>query len=557
MRYATTLFALAALLILFAAPALAQPVRVVVDGQTIAFDQPPVMAGGRVLVPLRGVFENLGATVVWDPATRSIRATRGDTSVLLTMGSRLATVNGQVTTLDTPAMIAGGRTLVPLRFVSEAMGADVEWRGATRTVLIRSEVAMEPPLSPSPPVSARPEIDTIVHTGASISAGQNLQVMATGTAGGTATFDVLGTGIRNVGMIEVSPGRYEGNITIPSGTVASNATLVVHLRKDGQEDVEQAATPLAIGTGGGTLTGIQVTPASGSTVYTTRPTIEVSVPSTLRAETVRLMLNGVDVTGQAQFLLPQVGLTGDRSVVRFTPGYNLLAGIQNVTFQGYDTSGNFLRQDWSFNVSGTATGTLIQSLTLSPDRPLGVGETLTASMQGQSGGTATLHIGPRSVAMVETGAGFYQGSYTVQGSDLASYPISVTLRMPDGRSDSRLANRTLGTSSGGTGTGFLPVSLTSPSSGSTVGNTFTVTGTTGAYAQVTVLARITQPLIPGVIGIDLGRVTNTAVADASGHFSVPIDISAAPMNSRIIVTATARDTVGNTSTSPEITLTRR
>lgn len=118
------------------APALAQSsVRVFVDGDRVAFDQPPIILDGRVLVPLRGVFERMGATVEWEPATRTVLAVRGNTVIELVIGRRSAQVNNRTIPLDVPAMIVGGRTLVPLRFISESMGAAVEWQEDTRTVL--------------------------------------------------------------------------------------------------------------------------------------------------------------------------------------------------------------------------------------------------------------------------------------------------------------------------------------------------------------------------------------------------------------------------------------
>ncbi|MGH2398592.1 MAG: copper amine oxidase N-terminal domain-containing protein, partial [bacterium] len=126
-------------------------VRVFVDGDQVAFDQPPVIQGSRVLVPLRGIFEQMGATVEWRPATRTVLAASGSTLVELMIGSRIARVNGNPVTLDVPAMIIGGRTLVPLRFISESLGANVQWDAASRTVLIFSAQAGQPPVTQPPP----------------------------------------------------------------------------------------------------------------------------------------------------------------------------------------------------------------------------------------------------------------------------------------------------------------------------------------------------------------------------------------------------------------------
>ena len=117
-------------------PARAQDICVSVNGTPVAFDRPPIASAGRVLVPLRGVFERLGATVVYDRG--NINATLGDRTIALRIGSTEATVDGQPRSLDVPAQVVGARTLIPLRFVAAALGAGVVYDAATRTVNIRS-----------------------------------------------------------------------------------------------------------------------------------------------------------------------------------------------------------------------------------------------------------------------------------------------------------------------------------------------------------------------------------------------------------------------------------
>ena len=116
------------------------PVTVTVDGRPLAFpDQPPVNSGGRLLVPLRAIFEALGAVVNYSNGT--IRAVRGSTNLELNIGSAQAIVNGQTRTLDVPAQAVFGRTLVPLRFVGEALGANVDYQAAAQNVAISSPAA--------------------------------------------------------------------------------------------------------------------------------------------------------------------------------------------------------------------------------------------------------------------------------------------------------------------------------------------------------------------------------------------------------------------------------
>ncbi len=118
-----------------AAAGLAQSsVTVIVNGQTMNFDQPPIVRNGRVFVPLRGVFEQLGASVVY--ANGQINATGNGRTVSLNIGSTQATVNGQSQVLDVAPFLVGSRTLVPLRFIAQSLGAAVDWNDQTSTVRI-------------------------------------------------------------------------------------------------------------------------------------------------------------------------------------------------------------------------------------------------------------------------------------------------------------------------------------------------------------------------------------------------------------------------------------
>jgi hypothetical protein len=110
------------------------PITVTVNGTAIAFDQPPIEWAGRVFVPLRGVFERLGASVVYQAG--QINATKDGTTIALRVGSTAAIVNGQPLELDNPPFVRGARTLVPLRFIAQALGSTVSYVQATQTVAI-------------------------------------------------------------------------------------------------------------------------------------------------------------------------------------------------------------------------------------------------------------------------------------------------------------------------------------------------------------------------------------------------------------------------------------
>ncbi|BDI33301.1 hypothetical protein CCAX7_53520 [Capsulimonas corticalis] len=124
------------------APAMAQnggAVSVVVNGSPVAFSgQGPVQSGRRVLVPLRGVLEKLGAYVSYDSASQEVRAVRNEQQIVLPIGGYTAQVDGNPVKLDVPAKVLNGSTMVPLRFVAEALGASVDYSGATQTVTINA-----------------------------------------------------------------------------------------------------------------------------------------------------------------------------------------------------------------------------------------------------------------------------------------------------------------------------------------------------------------------------------------------------------------------------------
>ncbi|MDP3486560.1 MAG: DUF3798 domain-containing protein, partial [Bacillota bacterium] len=115
----------------------ASAIKLMFDGRYITMDVPPIIQSGRTLVPFRLLFEALGASVGWNEATKTVTGTKGSTTVSLVIGSTNATVNGQAVKLDVAPTIMNGRTLVPVRFVSENLGADVTWVPSQNVVVVR------------------------------------------------------------------------------------------------------------------------------------------------------------------------------------------------------------------------------------------------------------------------------------------------------------------------------------------------------------------------------------------------------------------------------------
>jgi len=113
-------------------------ISVIVNGKKLSFDQNPIIYNSRVLVPLRGIFEELGATVTWDGSTKTITAKKGDITISLEIDSAVIMVNNERYIFDVPAKLINGRTLVPVRAVAEAFGAYVNWDNNTSTVNIKT-----------------------------------------------------------------------------------------------------------------------------------------------------------------------------------------------------------------------------------------------------------------------------------------------------------------------------------------------------------------------------------------------------------------------------------
>lgn len=126
------------------------PVLLQVDGAAVEADVPPVIVKERTLIPARAVFESMGADVTWDEAARLVEISMGATDVKLTIDSSTAFVNGANVEMEVPAMIINDRTMIPVRFVAEALSCGIDWDGQTRTVILTS-----------PPASEKTEISSI------------------------------------------------------------------------------------------------------------------------------------------------------------------------------------------------------------------------------------------------------------------------------------------------------------------------------------------------------------------------------------------------------------
>ncbi len=138
MKYIRTAITVILLLIILA-PSSYASVEVYIDGRAVTFEeQAPIIEDGNTLVPLRKIFEELGAYVDWIKETRTVYAAKRFSYVMMTIDSSTYYVDGEEKELSVPPRIYNERTLVPIRAVSESLGCDVRWNEKSRQVIITS-----------------------------------------------------------------------------------------------------------------------------------------------------------------------------------------------------------------------------------------------------------------------------------------------------------------------------------------------------------------------------------------------------------------------------------
>lgn len=114
------------------------PVYVKFNGDILGFDEPPIIEDGSTLVPMRFLFEQMRADVVWDSETQTATATIDNKAVTFSIDNVNARINNKPAKMDVPARLVNGKTMVPLRFLSENMGYDVDWDADSRTAIVNS-----------------------------------------------------------------------------------------------------------------------------------------------------------------------------------------------------------------------------------------------------------------------------------------------------------------------------------------------------------------------------------------------------------------------------------
>lgn len=137
------------------------PISVFVDDVPLSFDQPPIIQDDRTLVPMRGIFQAMGAEVSWDEPAQMITAVYGEDTIVFRVGMQELYKNGEVIySMPVAAQIVNDRLLVPLRAIAQGLGAGVSWDGIRYEVRINSDgssTTILPPQMTEPEAPAQPE----------------------------------------------------------------------------------------------------------------------------------------------------------------------------------------------------------------------------------------------------------------------------------------------------------------------------------------------------------------------------------------------------------------
>ena len=114
----------------------AEDIKVCIDGNFVKFDVKPQIIDGRTMVPIRAIFEAMGATVLWNDSNKTATCTKDNTVVKMTLGEKFRDVDGIRLSMDVAPVIVDGRILTPARYVAESFGYVVEWDGVNKIVNI-------------------------------------------------------------------------------------------------------------------------------------------------------------------------------------------------------------------------------------------------------------------------------------------------------------------------------------------------------------------------------------------------------------------------------------
>ncbi len=529
-------------------------ITVFVNGQSVQFTGTgPQRIDGRIMVPLRGVMEKIGAEVKWEGATRTVSAIRGTSTLQMRLGERTAVVNGNLVTLDVPAQQINGVTMVPLRFMGEALGAEVEWNGAMQRIDIKVGEASGGGTGTGTGTGTTTGNVAISNFAIVrdewVRPGGVIQITMTGTPGGIATASI--GGVQDpITLTESQSGTYRGTWTAPqSGLVLQGTSIIGSLRVGTSEKLIQAATSINIDTDSPTFRAIN--PETGARVTIAQPDISgifEDVGSGIDRASVVILVNGQNVTGRA---------TITDNFFLYRPTANLANGAATIEIQVKDRAGNARVHRSSFIVDAGG-GAAVRSFQHTARYYAQVGKPIGFKIEAEPGAKVTVSAGSaiQNLALRESPAGVYQGSYVVKANDRfdntlvtakvvlksgASFDIEAPNRIP------KVLTATAA---------FGPATITSIANGATVPNPMVLAGKALANTKVQIKVTYSTNVL-GALRVN-GTITEATVdVDAQGVWrsgSINMSLPVRGSGTEYTVTVTAINTDGTKANPTTIKL---
>ena len=545
-------FVLGALLACLAPGALAQNIRIFVNDERLLFVGPsPKVVYGHVMVPVRGVLERLGASVKFDDATKVITAVKGKTEIKILIGTDVAQINGEDSQMDISARMIGGSAFIPLRFLSEALGADVFYDGQAQAIHISTSADVVADADAGSSSSVIPPAGTFVSNQSGyIGAGIPLKFTLKAPSGAQATFRIPGaTG--DIQMVEESDGVYAGLYATPagrdSGLVINNATPIATLKSGDTTTYTQLSNQISIDTAP-PLMG-PFLPEPNSRVTSDRPFIAVQLDdgagSGIETKTVQLSLDGKDFSKLCK-------VTQHR--VTYRPSVALDPGLHEVSVVATDHAGNISTSNWSFTLIGSAS--YISGFSYTGPSELEPGAIINVMMVGAEGAGADFSIGNSrvSIPMVESAPGQYSGQYTVDATDdFADEILAAHLRDDSGNVYTAFASDQVSTKAMAPP---MPI-INTPSAKSPLLTPLYITGSATPFAAVRVKVTFNVSQKDGTnLSGPLGEVI--VLADQNGDFEtspVELDPMLSRLNASYTITAMVEGKKGLSSPPASVTLT--
>jgi len=404
--------------LLFAAEVVnAQQIRVTVNGTFVNFpDAQPIIIEGRTLVPMRGVFEQMGFVGDWNPHTETSTLVRSGMVVAVRRGDPFFTVNGIQNFPEVPPQLLGGRFMIPLRAVAESTGAGVNWNEHTRTVIITTgNVPVTPPVMPiaPPPQQQNPSITISSQTGQKIAG-----------VPGFVDFQMLTQNMPNGTYPVALRGNVPNGITLQSSDLIINGntgTVRLHGNNTTQTGTFRITVSVNLGAARGWID-------QDLTLVISQPQLNQNFALTVGQQGGNLAQGS---SGSVQYSVTTQGLPNGNYSVTLTAPIPQGVSLSSNTFSITNNSGAIMLNSNGTTPAGAHPIHLSFTLGTGP-QAVTVNRNVILTIGGQAGQNFVLNIGTPSNSLTQGTAANVQYMISTQNIPGGSHSVTLVNPIPQG-----------------------------------------------------------------------------------------------------------------------------